>query len=127
MADTATMDKARKRLEQEKERLLRLRDGIHEETGSDEPESSELQELSVVDQHPADIGSEVFEREKDLSIADRFDTELEDIEAALAKIEDGTYGMCEACHKPIGDLRLEAIPHARFCVDDQADAEKTGA
>lgn len=127
MTEAATLDKARQRLEEERERLLRLCDGIHEETSPDEPESSELQELSTVDQHPADVGSEVFEREKDLSIAQRFETELEDIEAALAKIDDGTYGTCEVCHKPIAEARLEAIPHARFCVEDQASAERTGA
>lgn len=126
MSETATLDEARKRLEDERERLLRLRDGIHDETSPDEPEASEIQELSVIDQHPADVGSEVFEREKDLSIADTFSTELEDIEAALAKIDAGTYGTCEVCGKPIGDARLEAIPHARFCVDDQASAERTG-
>lgn len=121
------MSEARERLEAERDRLVRLRDGIHDETSPDEPESAEFQELSSVDQHPADIGSEVFEREKDLSIAQRFDSELEDIEAALRKIEDGTYGTCEVCKKPIAPARLEAIPHARFCVDDQATAERAGA
>lgn len=121
------MSEARERLEAERERLVRLRDGIHDETSPDEAESSELQELSSVDQHPADVGSEVFEREKDLSIAERFDSELEEIEAALGKIEDGTYGTCEVCNKPIGRARLEAIPHARFCVDDQATAERTAS
>ncbi len=121
------LSEARERLEAERDRLVRLRDGIHDETSPDEPESSELQELSTIDQHPADVGSEVFEREKDLSIAQRFDSELEDIEAALRRIEDGTYGTCEVCNKPIGRARLEAIPHARFCVDDQATAERSAS
>lgn len=125
MTDTAVADKARKRLEAERERLVRLRDGIHDETSDDEPETTEIDELSVVDQHPADVGTEVFEREKDLSIAQTFTSELEDIEAALMKLDAGTYGTCEACNKPIGDARLEAIPHARFCVDDQASAERS--
>lgn len=125
MTQTATMERARKRLEEERARLLRLRDGIHEETGPEEPESSELQEVSAVDQHPADLGTEVFEREKDLSIVQRFETELSDIEDALTRIDDGTYGRCEVCDRPIGEARLEAIPHARFCVEDQANAERT--
>lgn len=120
-------DTAKQRLEAERERLIRLRDGISNETSDDEPERVELQELSTVDQHPADIGSELFEREKDVAIAQGFEIELEEIEDALARIQDGTYGECERCHKPIGEDRLEAVPHARYCLEDQARTERSSA
>lgn len=42
---------------------------------------------------------------------------LEDVDAALARIDDGTYGICEVCGKPIGEARLEALPTTRFCID----------
>lgn len=125
MDDADFIEGARQRLEEERDRLTRLHEGIAEETSDDESERTELQELTQVDQHPADVATELFEREKDLSIADGFASELEDIELALARIDDGTYGTCEACHQPIGRDRLEAIPHARLCVDDQAKAERT--
>ena len=121
--DSTFLDQARTRLEQERERLTRLRDGVNDESTGDENEPVEAQELSVVDQHPADVGSEVFERQKDIAIAEGFDNELEEIEAALARIDDGSYGTCETCGKAIPKERLEAKPAARFCVEDQAAAE----
>ncbi|MDQ3107930.1 MAG: TraR/DksA C4-type zinc finger protein [Actinomycetota bacterium] len=50
--------------------------------------------------------------------------ELADVEHALHRIDDGTYGTCEACGKPISDERLAALPATRFCVDDQVQAER---
>lgn len=119
------LDIARQRLEAERERLIRLRDGVSSETTDEGDDTMEQQELSSVDQHPADVASEVFEREKDESIVQGFDIELEEIGSALGRIEDGSYGECETCHKPIGEARLEAMPHARYCVDDQARVERS--
>lgn len=82
-----------------------------------------MQELSSVDQHQADIGTETFERSKDLSILDEVEAELAEIEHALQRLDEGTYGTCEACGKTIPDDRLEAMPATRFCVEDQAKAE----
>ncbi|HJR45315.1 MAG TPA: TraR/DksA C4-type zinc finger protein [Actinomycetota bacterium] len=121
--DPDFLDGARRRLTDERDRLTRLRDGVSEETSTDETEPTDMQELSVVDQHPADVGSEVFERQKDIAIVQGFETELADIETALGRIEDGTYGTCETCGKTIPKERLEAKPAARFCVEDQARAE----
>ncbi len=123
--DAAFAELARRRLSEERDRLTRLLEGVREEDPDDEPEKSQLQELSGYDQHQADVGSELFEREKDQSIAQRLETELEDIEDAFTRLDDGRYGSCEACGKPIGRDRLEAIPYARFCVDDQAKAERS--
>jgi RNA polymerase-binding protein DksA len=117
-------DAARQLLEGERERLTSVREGLDVENPSDESENQNLSELSDVDQHQADIGTETFEREKDYSILERVEAELADVEHALQRLDDGTYGTCEACGKPIGDDRLQAMPAARFCVDDQQLAER---
>ncbi|MDP9388478.1 MAG: TraR/DksA C4-type zinc finger protein [Actinomycetota bacterium] len=115
-------DLARSLLGEERERLEALRsdfDGLNAES-----EEESLAELSSVDQHQADVGTETFNRERDLSILERVEAELADVEHALRRLDEGTYGVCEACGKPIDDTRLEAIPAARFCLDDQAAAER---
>lgn len=91
---------------------------------NEESENDSIAELSGLDQHQADLGTETFEREKDLSILENVEAELADIEFALARIGDGTYGTCEACGKAIDEERLEAMPAARLCLDDQATAER---
>ena len=116
-------DETRQRLEVERARLEGVRDAFADEHLHDESESESLSELSDFGQHQADTGTETFEREKDLSILERVEGELGDVEHALSRLDDGTYGLCEACGRPIGDARLEAMPAARFCVDDQAAAE----
>jgi RNA polymerase-binding transcription factor DksA len=117
-------EQVRTRLGEERARLEEVRVGFAEEHLTDESEEDSVSELSSSDQHQADIGTETFEREKDLSILERVEAELADVEHALARLEDGTYGTCEACGKPIGDERLEAMPATRFCVNDQALAER---
>ena len=116
-------DVARQRLDEERVRLEETKATFDDEHLRDESEDDSISELSSNDQHPADIGSETFEREKDLSILERVEGELSDVEHALSRLDDGTYGLCAACGKPIGDTRLEAMPATRFCVDDQAVAE----
>jgi DnaK suppressor protein len=123
--DKDFLDASRQRLTDERERLVRLRDGVSEETSSEESERSELQELSSLDQHPADVGSELFEREKDIAVIGVLETELTDIEVALDRIEAGSYGTCETCGREIPRERLEALPHARFCLEDQVKAERS--
>jgi RNA polymerase-binding transcription factor DksA len=91
---------------------------------SDESESGSLGELSHMDQHQADVGTETFEREKDLSILENVEAELADIEHALARLNDGTYGTCEASGLPIDEARLDAMPATRLCLEDQAQAER---
>jgi RNA polymerase-binding transcription factor DksA len=115
-----------KRLEQERTRLRGLLGGFsHDEIDTMETES--LGELSAYDQHPADMGSETFERTKDLSIMAQLEAELEDVDRAFRRLENGTYGVCEACGQAIEGARLEAIPTARFCLTDQARAEREAA
>lgn len=117
-------DEVRVRLDEERARLEGIRDGYDEEGLTSESESENLAELSTADQHQADIGTETFERERDLSILEQVEAELADVEHALRRLDEGTYGTCEACGHPIGDERLEALPAARFCLADQARAEQ---
>jgi DnaK suppressor protein len=115
--------KARKRLEQERERLEAVRDGIRRDQGT-AADAEAAGELSSVDQHPGDLGTETFEQEKNLSLLEQVQDELLQIEAAFERLERGTYGTCQACGRPIGKERLEALPATRFCIDDQAKAER---
>jgi RNA polymerase-binding transcription factor DksA len=120
-------DEARQRLEAERARLTEVRSDFDSENLTEESEDENLSELSSVDQHQADVGTETFEREKDLSILEQVDAELADVEHALKRLDDGTYGTCEFDGKPIPEARLEALPAARFCVEHQAEAEAQAA
>jgi RNA polymerase-binding transcription factor DksA len=120
-------DEARRRLEAERARLTQVKDDFDVEHLADESEGESLSELSSVDQHQADVGTETFEREKDLSILEQVDAELSDVERALQRLDDGTYGTCEFDGKPIPEARLEAMPAARFCVEHQTEAERQAA
>ena len=115
-------DEVRRRLDEERTRLEGLREGFGDLHNESEDDS--LSELSSLDQHQADVGTETFNRERDLSILERVEAELADIEHAMRRLDEGTYGVCEACGKPIGDERLEAMPASRFCLEDQSLAER---
>ena len=117
-------DAVRNRLEEERSRLSKLRDDFVEQGLTSESENDSLGELSSMDQHQADVGTETFHREADLSLLEQVQAELADVEHALNRLDDGGYGTCEACGKPIDEGRLEAVPAARFCLDDQARAER---
>jgi DnaK suppressor protein len=113
---------ARRRLEEERTRLQGIRDGIQRE--QEEGSAATSGELSSFDQHPGDSGTETFEMEKNVSLLEQVEDELQEIEGAFQRLERGTYGTCQACGRPIGEERLEAMPAARFCIDDQAKAER---
>ena len=106
----------RDRLEADRERVKGLIAGLRSE-GLDENESDQVGELSHYDQHPADSGSETFEREKDLSILEGLESDLAEIEAALERLEEGTYGVDEVTGEPIDPERREAYPTARTNID----------
>jgi len=115
------MTAARQRLEQERERLRSLIGNMADDNTEDRAVGSD--DLATVDQHPADAGSETFEREKDMAILNNLEEQITEIEKALARVDEGAYGTCEACGKPIGDERLEVVPTARYCVEDQGARE----
>jgi RNA polymerase-binding transcription factor DksA len=108
-------------LEQERTRLEDLREGLTEATEDVEREPTGDPGAGG---HPADAGSEMFERSRDLSIVQDIDAQLSDIEHALDRVAKGTYGRCEACGREIDPERLAARPAARFCLDDQKEAER---
>jgi RNA polymerase-binding protein DksA len=62
-------------------------------------------------------------RELDEGLEENADHLLGEIDAALARIEEGTYGLCTSCGKPIGRERLEALPYATLCIDDKRALE----
>ena len=117
-------DLARQRLAEERERLAGVRSTFDDEHLTDQSENDSVGELSSYDQHQADMGTETFEREKDLSILEQVESELADVEHALRRLDEGTYGTCEVCGKVIPDERLEAMPATRLCLEHQAEAER---
>ncbi|GIW80725.1 MAG: hypothetical protein KatS3mg105_2532 [Gemmatales bacterium] len=66
--------------------------------------------------HLADRGSDAYEQEFTLNLLANQEHVLEEIQAALERIDDGTYGKCEDCEHDIPQARLDAIPYARYCV-----------
>jgi RNA polymerase-binding transcription factor DksA len=116
MTEHFDSEQARRRLEEERDRVSNLIAGLKSE-GLDEEESAQVGELTHYDQHPADHGSETFEREKDLSILERLENDMAEIEAALQRLDDGTYGVDEVTGEPIDPERLDALPAARTNID----------
>ena len=119
------MDKrtARKLLTDERNRLTAILESLEEETAGVTGDGETFSEGSA-DQHPADVGTETFELEKDMSIRNNIEAELADIERAFHRLEDGTFGVCEACGRKIPQPRLQAVPATRFCIKDQTRAER---
>lgn len=116
---TIDTDEYRKLLETEKGRLT----GAHaflerENPGTLEDELGEIGSGGT-DNHLGDTASATYDRELDQGLDEGVQYTLEEIDAALIRIEDGTYGVCEICGKPIGAERLSAIPWTRYCIDDQ--------
>lgn len=115
-----------KKLKEEKEILTEQMRSL-EKTGLGSTLGESIGELSVCDNHPADIGDELFERSKDIALRDNAHILLEHVESAFQKIANGTYGCCDKCGQQIPLERLEAIPWARECIhcqtqDDVSDA-----
>lgn len=84
-------------------------------------------ELSSADNHPADTGTETFERSRDLSINTSLSEELSEIEAALQRMEDDSYGICEISKQEIPYERLEAIPYTRYAVEYAPSNQNSGS
>jgi DnaK suppressor protein len=69
------------------------------------------------DDNFADSGQVAAEQGENKALASQLRTELDEVERALAKLDDGTYGRCETCGQAIVAARLEAMPAARYCID----------
>ncbi len=112
--DKELQEDFRQRLEKEKEELQR-RITYMEEGAMEAPVRDSISELSMYDNHPADIGSETFERSKDLALRDQAEIQLSKIEDALSRINKGIYGICEECGAEIPVERMEAMPSTTLC------------
>jgi RNA polymerase-binding transcription factor DksA len=110
------LPKYQRLLEEERTRVTDEIRGI-ESLDSGESESGEVSELADYDQHQADVATETFMRERDVALEDDAQAILRQVEVALKKIEDGTYGNCERCGKPIPAARLEAIPYTPYDIE----------
>jgi RNA polymerase-binding protein DksA len=102
MADSELTDDARPLLEGERDQLL-----------------AQLHELGVAtyDENFADSGQVAAEQGENRALVNQLAETLDDVERALAKLDAGTYGVCESCGRQIGDDRLEAMPATRYCID----------
>jgi len=113
---TLDVETFRSRLLEERERTVKAISYLHEENrATTEDEQHELSGGS--DNHLADIATYTYDRELDSTLEGAEGEHLSHIEAALKRIEDGTYGICENCGKPVSPERLEAMPWATLCID----------
>lgn len=117
MAVTIDETTARGLLDEERATLLRDLRSVVGDVGDEETGGAD--ELSDVDQHPAEVGTEVADLSRDLGLRADLRQRVEENRAALERLEAGRYGVCERCGRPIGDERLRAVPSTRYCVDDE--------
>ena len=104
MPDQTIPSSVRGDLEAERERLAVQIDSLEPTSGSQ------------VDDNFADSGQVAAEQGENQALAAQLRNELEEVERALGKLDDGTYGLCETCGEPIAPARLEAKPAARYCI-----------
>jgi RNA polymerase-binding protein DksA len=108
-------------LTEERERVSSSINRLHEtNSGSLEDETEE----ETYDNHLADSATATLNREIDYSLEENAENVLNAIEGALQRIDNGTFGTCVRCGKPIAEERLEAIPYATRCIDCQRLAER---
>lgn len=111
-------------LKKYKEALLHLRETLTGDVKSLESEALKESEQDFSVDHMADHGSDNFEQEFTLGLIENVEETVREINEALERIKDGSFGICEACEKPILKTRLQAIPYARHCIDCQRKREK---
>ena len=115
----------RKRLMEERKNLLDELEWVETNyIGSSQRDSTG--EVSGHATHLADMGTDSIERDKAFLIGDTRGETLEDIDEALEKLGNGTYGTCESCGEPIAADRLEAVPYAKLCLRCKTEEEKGG-
>lgn len=114
------INKYKEKLLKEKEKLTGLISEMRDNTvfGNTTNHTNEKYtsgELSSYDNHPADIGTEVYMQDMQNSLTNHEEGKLNNIEDALYKIENGTYGICDICHQRIDKDRLEILPETNVC------------
>lgn len=86
--------------------------------------SSQDSNLSTLPVHMADVGTDNYEQEATLRLVQKDRDRLREINAALARIQNGTYGICEGTGKPIGKARLDARPWTRYSIEFAREMER---
>jgi RNA polymerase-binding transcription factor DksA len=124
MTTGLNMREIRARLVQREQELRELRRSLGE-AAADPLTGVFASEPSSADHHPGDLGSDAFERMKDVSILASVERRLADVAVALERIDARTYGVCQACGEPIASERLLARPEVRFCIPDQERLERS--
>ena len=114
------LDHFRHELESELVQLKAARQSVNHEGSL----TDETGDLSTGADELADNATETYMRELDEGLGENADHLISEIQAALARIEGGSYGTCIACGKPIDADRLEAIPYATLCIDDKRAQER---
>jgi DnaK suppressor protein len=107
-------EKVRQRLDSERDRVSRE---IAEFRADLSVSLEDSTEENAYDQHMADSATPMLNREIDVSLEENARSVLAQIDRALEKLDEGTYGTCDRCGKPIGEERLEVMPYASLCVD----------
>ena len=121
MSTTIDTEHFRTQLQEERRRVKEAIDYLHEENpGNVQDETQD----STADNHPADVATVTFDRELDYSLEENEERLLKAIDAALTRIDDGTYGICSACGQPIDEERLEALPWTTQCIDCKRKEER---
>jgi RNA polymerase-binding transcription factor len=112
----------RTRLVEERKRVVDAIENIHAENPGSLGEETE--ELSFQDNHLGDIATATFDREMANTLEENSNHVLGAIDAALQRIEAGTFGICERCGNPIPAERLDALPWATLCIDCKRKQER---
>ncbi|MCK5126081.1 MAG: TraR/DksA C4-type zinc finger protein [candidate division Zixibacteria bacterium] len=108
------MGKYEKLLTEKRSRLVEDIQGLRD--ASKETIKDATGDLSSYSYHMADLGTDAQEREKKFLLASKSGRLIYHLDEALRRIKDGTYGHCHECGKNIPRARLDAVPHARFCI-----------
>ena len=122
MSTAVDTDRFRQLLVDERKRVVDAIDNIHAENPGSM--ADETPERSFQDNHLGDVATVTFDREMASTLEDNSTHVLALIDAALARIENGTFGVCERCGQPIGAERLEALPWATLCIEDKRKQER---
>jgi RNA polymerase-binding protein DksA len=120
----------------DKKALAAIRKGLEDKRDELQQRQTELEEDSFdgtqsditgevgLDEDFADAGTATFERERDLSIRNNITDLIDQMTRAIARIDEGSYGTCERCGRPIDAARLKELPHALLCLDCKRREER---
>jgi DnaK suppressor protein len=117
MARREAFAEVRKRLEEERTNLLAEMDALAIDNQNQDDDYG-------VGNHMADDATEVFTRERDLALRNNTQDLLAQVEVALQRLDEGTYGICARCGNAINPERLEALPYATYCITCQSEIER---